>query len=140
MQELLAAGFNVTALTRETSTSTFPAGVTVKKIDYDALATVQSALAGQDAVVSVIGTLAIGNQKVLADAAVAAGVKRFIPSEFGINTRKTAGSTIGKILAGKTGFVDYLNELAKKNSSFSWTGVATGFFFDWVRPAPAIMR
>ncbi|KAH8881729.1 NAD(P)-binding protein [Thozetella sp. PMI_491] len=131
LKELLAAGFNVTALTRESSNSTFPAGVTVKKADYDSIESVQSAFAGQDAVVSVVGTLAIRSQTILADAALAAGVKRFIPSEFGINTRKLEGLAIGKILVGKTAFVDYLDELAKKNPSFSWTGVSTGFFFDY---------
>ncbi len=68
--------------------------------------------------VSVIGTLAIGSQKAIADAALAAGVKRFIPSEFGLNTRKLQNQTIGKVLLGKTGFVDYLDELAEEESFF----------------------
>jgi hypothetical protein len=63
---------------------------------------------------------------------VAAGVKRFIPSEFGINTREVRGTPIGKILAGKIAVVDYLEETARKNPSFSWTGLSTGLFFDWV--------
>lgn len=63
---------------------------------------------------------------------MAAGVKRFIPSEFGINTRKVQGTTIGKILAGKVAVVDYLAEKARENPGFSWTGLSTGLFFDWV--------
>jgi hypothetical protein len=83
--------------------------------------------------VSVVGTLAVPQQKTAIDAAVAAGVKRFIPSEFGINTRKVRGTPIGTILTGKIDVVDYLEEVAAKgDGGFSWTGLSTGLFFDWV--------
>jgi hypothetical protein len=102
-------------------------------VDYTSFDSLKSAFDGQDAVVSVVATLAVPGQKTAVDAAVAAGVKRFIPSEFGINTRKLEGKTIGKILASKIGIVDYLDEKAKENPSFTWTGLSTGLFFDWVR-------
>jgi uncharacterized protein YbjT (DUF2867 family) len=130
LEELVAAGFNVTALTRASSTSTFPEGVTVKKVDFESSDSLREAFAGQDAVVSAIATVAVGGQQPIIDAALAAGVKRYIPSEFGVNTRLTPGTTIGKILAGKVGVVDYLK--TKESSDFSWTGVSTGMFFDWV--------
>lgn len=130
LEELVAAGFNVTALTRASSTSTFPEGVTVKKVDFESSDSLEEAFAGQDAVVSAIATVAVGGQRPIIDAALAAGVKRYIPSEFGVNTRLTPGTTIGKILAGKVGVVDYLK--TKESPDFSWTGVSTGMFFDWV--------
>lgn len=129
LEELVAAGFNVTALTRATSTSTFPEGVTVKKVDFGSTESLKEAFAGQDAVVSAIATAAVGSQQLIIDAAIAAGVKRYIPSEFGINTRLTPGTTIGKILAGKVAVVDYLK--TKESPNFSWTGLSTGMFFDW---------
>jgi len=129
IEELVAAGFNVTALTRATSTSTFPEGVTVKKVDFSSPESLKEAFAGQDAVVSAIGSAAVGSQQPIIDAAIAAGVKRYIPSEFGINTRLTPGTTIGKILAGKVAVVDYLKK--KESPNFSWTGLSTGMFFDW---------
>ncbi|KAK3940002.1 hypothetical protein QBC46DRAFT_386420 [Diplogelasinospora grovesii] len=133
VQELLSAGFAVTALTREGSSSTdkLPAGVEVKTVDYTSFDSLRAAFSGQDAVVSVVGTTAVGNQKIAVDAAIAAGVKRFIPSEFGINTREVRDRPIGKILAVKIGIVDYLQEKAKENPSFTWTGLTTGSFFDW---------
>ncbi|KAB5584998.1 hypothetical protein GE09DRAFT_1048209 [Coniochaeta sp. 2T2.1] len=131
LEELVAAGFNVTALTRESSTATFPKGVTVKKVNFSDSKSLGEAFAGQDAVVSAIATAAIGTQTPIVDAAVAAGVKRYIPSEFGINTRLTPGTTIGKMLAGKVAVADYLAEKAKENPNFSWTGISTGMFFDW---------
>ncbi|OIW28169.1 NAD(P)-binding protein [Coniochaeta ligniaria NRRL 30616] len=129
LEELVAAGFKVTALTRATSTSTFPESVTVKKVDFSSPESLKEAFAGQDAVVSAIATVAVDSQEPIIDAAIAAGVKRYIPSEFGVNTRLTPGTTIGKILAGKVAVVDYLK--TKESPNFSWTGVSTGMFFDW---------
>ncbi|KXH35039.1 NmrA-like family protein [Colletotrichum nymphaeae SA-01] len=128
---LIDAGFEVTAVSRKESSATFPAEATVKKIDLSSVEAVTEVFKGQDAVVSVVGNAGFGSQKTLADAAVAAQVKRFIPSEFGINTRKARGSKIGGILTPKIEFVDYLIELSEKNSSFTWTGISTGPFFDW---------
>jgi hypothetical protein len=42
---------------------------------------------GIDAVVSVVGSLALATQISFIDAAIEDGVKRFIPSEFGCDTQ-----------------------------------------------------
>lgn len=133
IEQLLAAGFTVTALTRAsaTTTPTFPPGVTVAPVDYSSSASLAAALAGQDAVVSALATAVIGVQKGLVDAAVEAGVRRFVPSEFGIDTRKARGSVIGGILKGKVELVDYLEEISQDNKNFTWTGLSVGLFFDW---------
>ncbi|RYP66741.1 hypothetical protein DL771_007621 [Monosporascus sp. 5C6A] len=131
VKELLKAGYNVTVFTREDSTSTFPSEVSVRRVDYGSVESLKPALEGQDAVVSTLTTVAAGSQKPLVDAAVEAGVKRFIPSEFGINTRIVEGTAIGQLLQGKIKTVDYLEEKSKANSGFTWTGVSSGLFFDW---------
>ncbi|KAI1333935.1 hypothetical protein F5Y15DRAFT_421400 [Xylariaceae sp. FL0016] len=130
-EELVKAGFDVTALTRESSSSTYPSGVTPKGVDYGSVESLTAALQGQDAVVSTVATMATGGQQLLVDAAVAAGVKRLIPSEFGINSRILGSSAIGKILQGKIKTLDYINEKSKENPGFTWTGISTGLFFDW---------
>lgn len=79
-----------------------------------------------------MGAPGVGAQKLAVDAAVEVGVKRFIPSEFGINTRRVRDKPIGKILAGKIAIVDYLQEKAKENPDFTWTGLTTGLFIDGV--------
>ncbi|KAI0018577.1 hypothetical protein F4780DRAFT_750846 [Xylariomycetidae sp. FL0641] len=128
---LLDAGFSVTCLTRQGSSSTFPSGVRTVKVDYDSVASLRAALEGQDAVVSTIATAATGNQFPLVDAAVEAGVRRFVPSEWGVNSRILGSSAIGQILAGKIRTLDYAHAKARANPGFSWTGVSTGLFFDW---------
>lgn len=131
VRELVDAGFTVTALTREGSTSTFPAEVVSKTVDYTSVESLTSALEGQDALVSILATVAVAGQRPLVDAAVAAGVKRIIPSEFGINTRFLGKEPIGAILQGKIRTLNYIHEKSKQNPSFTWTGISTGLFFDW---------
>lgn len=113
----------------------------MKAVDYDSLESLKTALAGQDAVVSTIASPAVGSQQQnVADAAYASGVKRFIPSEFGINTRKLQGLKIAQILAGKTKLVDDLQKKAEENKTFTWTGISNGLFFHYVRAAIALVR
>lgn len=136
VQELVDQGFQVSVLSRGSGSESVPRGVTVKAVDYDDVESLKSALAGEDAVVSAIATGAVGGQQQrLADAAFAVGIKRFIPSEFGINTRKVQGLKIGHIVAGKTALVDDLQKKSEQKPDFTWTGLSTGLFFDLVRPS-----
>ena len=121
----------MTVLTRASSTSTFPPAVRVHKTDYDSSESLAEGFKGQDAVVSVIASAATGQQQKIVDAAVKAGIKRFIPSEFGIDTQNLEGG-IGKILSGKTATLNLLRKYAAETPGFSWTGLSTSLFFDWV--------
>ena len=135
VKALLDAGFTVTALTRIDSTSSVLPGAKVRKTDYSSPETIAEAFKGQDAVVSTIATAGIGQQQAVVDAAIKAGVKRFIPSEFGMDTTTITGGA-AKILGGKIALQGVLDKAAKENEGFSWTGISTGMFFDWVRFAP----
>lgn len=134
------AGFEVTVITRLESQATFTDRVTVKRIDITSKEAVESVLQGHDALVSTISPGAVGDQKTIIDAAVAAKVRRFMPSEFGVDTRRAEERSLGWILATKVSVTDYLAEVAKKNPWFSWTGLAVGLFFDWVRSRLPLMR
>jgi hypothetical protein len=89
------------------------------------------ALQGQDAVLSLVGQPGLPLQKKTADAAIAAGVKWFIPSEFGHNT--TDERVIGLLPAFSTKIEvnEYL--ASKEKDGLSWVSVITCLFFDWVR-------
>ncbi|KAI1371322.1 NAD(P)-binding protein [Hypoxylon crocopeplum] len=129
LDQLLKAGFQVTALTRQGTTHTFPSGVTVKAVDYDSIDSLTDALQGQDAVVVTLGGEALGKQFLLIEAAVKAGVKRFIPSEFGSDTfnEKTAQ------LPGYRDKIEVQKAVKKAaaESGITWTAVACGPFLDW---------
>ncbi len=136
VKALLESGFEVLAVTRQQSAATFPVGVTVKKVDTTSIDALTTALKGQDAVVSTISTAAVRTQTTIIDAAIAAHVKRFIPSEFGYNTREARGTKVGDQLKVKIEIVDYLIDLSKKYDWFTWTGLSTGTLFDWVSQTP----
>lgn len=130
----------MTAIARESSQSTFPENVEVRKADLTSAESVAKVLSGQDAVIITIASAAVGEQNPIIDGALAAGVKRVIPSEFGHNLEKVKHPVILKLLAGKIKAIERLNELSKANPSFTWTGIATEPFFDWVcflSPTPA---
>lgn len=72
--------------------------------------------------------MALGDQNKLIDAAIAAGVKRFLPSEYGSNTLDERGREIVPIFNAKLETIKYLKT---KEKEISWTSIVTGPFFDW---------
>ncbi|KIW84034.1 hypothetical protein Z517_03280 [Fonsecaea pedrosoi CBS 271.37] len=111
--------FDVTVLTRSVhSNGNGHVGndrVQYKQVDYDSVDSLTDALRAQDAVVSAIGkgdTARI--QHNLIDAAVAAGVKHFIPSEFGADLKNKKISAF-PIYKGKVALEAYLEEAASKS-------------------------
>ncbi|KAI4269330.1 MAG: hypothetical protein L6R38_007503 [Xanthoria sp. 2 TBL-2021] len=127
---LLKAGFNVTALTRKSSSATFPSEVKVQSVDdsypSDQLVAV---LKGQDAVINLLPPMSVEQHNSIADAAAEAGVKRFIPSEFGSDTTSPKIVELVPIFGNKTAITNYLK--TKESSGLSWTAVVNGAFFDW---------
>lgn len=128
LKAFLSSSFTTSVLSREGSTSTFPSGVNVVRANYDDPESLKKALQGQDAVISLVGGNALGDQEKLIDASIAAGVKRFFPSEFGSDTPNPRAREIVPFFAAKTGAVAYLKS---KESAISWTSVITGAFLDW---------
>ncbi|RTE78927.1 hypothetical protein BHE90_006583, partial [Fusarium euwallaceae] len=98
---LIDHGFKVTALTRASSCFALPADVDIKRVDFDSPESITEVLRGQEAVISTIGTIAVPAQLKLIDAAISANDKRFIPSEFGVDTRLVAGIKLESLLAVK---------------------------------------
>ena len=130
MQALIdSSAIEVSVLSRLSSTSTFPESVRVHKIEYSEAALVK-AFHGQDAVISAAGGSAILEQKTFIDAAIKAGVKRFFPSEFSVNTLDPGARDLVPIFQQKKEILDYLH--AKEEGGLTWTGIAVGLLFDWV--------
>jgi NmrA-like family len=126
-----APQLSVTALKRPGSTSTFPAATNLKVVETDfSPDTLVSNLKGQDAVISVIGGMGFGEQKGIIDAAVKAGVKRFLPSEFGINGQSEAVRQLTPFFAVKQEVLDYLVE--KEKDGLTWTSLIVGVLLDFV--------
>ena len=122
--------FTVSILARKSSKSTFPSHIKVHRIgdDYPE-AELLEAFKGQDAVVSTIATANVVQQKAIVDSAIKAGVKRFVPSEFGSDTlNQKAVAILPQYFKGKVETVEYLKE--KEKEGLTWTAFVTGPFFE----------
>lgn len=99
-----------------------------------------AAFKGQDVVICLIQSHLVSLHKKIIDAAVEAGVKRFIPSEFSSNATRSENMVPTPVGSGKIEIVNYLR--TKENSGVTWSALVTGAFFDlWVllsfiRPFP----
>lgn len=127
---LTDARFNISVLSRNSSTSTFPNHVKVHRINDDyPEAELLGAFQGQDTIISTIATVGVALQKKFIDAAIKAGVKCFVPSEFGGDTlNKSSVTMIPQYFKAKLETVEYLK--AKEKEGLTWTAFITGPFFD----------
>lgn len=129
VQELLNANFTVTALTRANSTSTFPSSVKVANVDYNDVESLTSALKGHDALVSTMSSASIDQQHKLVDAAMAAGVKRLIPSEFGCDISKPETRQL-PVFAQKVQIEEDI-ERKTRGTQTTYTFIFNNVFLDW---------
>ncbi|KAI3326748.1 NAD(P)-binding protein [Xylariaceae sp. AK1471] len=132
---LVSAGFAVTIITRPDSTSAFPAGLPVIRVDYSDEDALAAALAGQDGVVSVVGPGAVGAARGMVDAAARAGVKRYIINDFGWGLNKKGLPEFESIGEPRQVAWDRAMEYAQrdegKEDGFTWTGITIGNPTDW---------
>lgn len=77
-----------------------------------------------------MGTQGLAGQTLLADAAVAAGVQRFIPSEFGSDLANPLTAAL-PVFGYKLPVNAHLASLAAKNDQFTYTIIRNGAFLDW---------
>lgn len=80
--------------------------------------------------VSTLSSLALSDQTRLIDAAIAAGVRRFLPSEFGSDLDNPKARVL-PVYAGKVEVQNYLEKKVQSNPEFSYTIVRNGYFLDW---------
>ena len=130
LNKVVASGvFTVTVLRREGSKSTYPAGITVVDVDFESPDALKAALAGQDAVISLVGVPGLAAQTQVIDAAIAAGVKRFIPSDFGSDLDNPLARKL-PVFAHKVQVADYLAEKSRE-TALTYTLVSNAAFLDW---------
>lgn len=130
LKALSEEGFQVTGLSRHFPENSVPAGVKFINSDYSA-PSLLNAFKGQDAVISTVSSTnpgALDLQKSLIDTAIAAGVKIFVPSEYGVDTSDRSSPKFIPFLEGKIAILDYLRE---RQDNISWFALVTGSLFDW---------
>jgi hypothetical protein len=104
------------------------AGVTIAEVDYTDHAALTASLQGATTVVSTLqglGDVVLGTQGALLDAAVAAHVTRFIPSDFALDFTKTQPGTNRNLDLRRT-FHDRLD----RSGIPQWTSILNGGFME----------
>lgn len=122
--------FVVTALQRSSSKGKLENIVNVITIDdsYPSDALV-SAFSDQDAVINCMTSLAVNDQLRFVDAAVAAKVRRYVPSEYGLNKNRPDARALNSVFREKGEVQDYLR--SKESEGLEWMSVACGMWLKW---------
>jgi uncharacterized protein YbjT (DUF2867 family) len=121
-------GFNLTVLTRNAAAS-FPAGVTAEVVDFTSITALAAALQGQDAVVDAISSPDPTVSIRLIDAAVTAGVYRYIAPEFSNDPNNDRTRAL-PVFGGKKQIYEHLQKVASEHD-ITWTAISNGAFLDW---------
>jgi hypothetical protein len=100
-----------------------------QKCDFSTTS-LRSALAGQDLIISTTAGGDSDQQIDIIDAAVAAGVRRFMPHEFGHDTLNQKISRRIVKSAGRAKVIEHLRAVTTNTFDFEWIGVATGYTLD----------
>jgi hypothetical protein len=80
-------------------------------------------------VVNAITSLSVSEQHRIIDAAVEAGVKRYVPSEFGLNNLNPKAQALSPVFKEKGDVQLYLK--SKESAGLSWTSFACGMWLKW---------
>jgi uncharacterized protein YbjT (DUF2867 family) len=122
----------ITAIARTTSTATFPDSVVVKKGDLTDSSFLESAFAGQDIVIFMLGIELVfgGDETRFIEAAARAGVKYVVPSEFGCSSEIPAIRAGVPFLASRLKVNEQIQALGMKYIIFSTNG-----WLDFVSPS-----
>ncbi|CZT14705.1 related to 2`-hydroxyisoflavone reductase [Ramularia collo-cygni] len=102
-----------------------PPSIKIQKVDYTSTPSLISALQGQEALISLLPDFSL--QPKLIDAAIVAGVKHFIPSEFGSNTLHPQTAAL-PLFRDKISTREYLQS---KSREIGWTVIINGLLLDW---------
>ncbi|POS68676.1 hypothetical protein DHEL01_v212929 [Diaporthe helianthi] len=87
-----------------------------------------AAFTNQDAVINCVTTLAVRTQLQIISAAVEAGVRRFVPSEYGLNNNNPAARELCSVFREKGQVQDYLRTLEDR---MEWISFAVGMWLKW---------
>ena len=126
---------SVTILQRESSSakssSTLPPSTPVITIpDSYPTSALVSAFRGHDAVISCLTTLSITDQFRFIDAAIEAGVRRYVPSEYGLNNMRADAQALCSVFRDKGAVQAYLREKATEGK-IEWMSVSCGMWLKW---------
>jgi hypothetical protein len=119
----------VTVLRRQSSNADLPSVIPAITVPdtYPTEALVK-AFKGQDVVINCMTSLSVGEQYRLIDAAITAGVRRYVPSEYGLNNMRSDAQALNQVFKDKGLVQTYLRS---KEEVIEWMSVSCGMWIKW---------
>ncbi|KAB5522111.1 hypothetical protein GE09DRAFT_500858 [Coniochaeta sp. 2T2.1] len=131
---LAEPSFTVTVLQRASSKSKLPQGPKIITVpDSYPTSDLVAAFKGQDAIINCMTTFSVKDQYRIIDAAIAAGVQRYSPSEYGLNNMKPEAQALSTAFAEKGAVQAYLREKAEEGK-IEWMSISCGMWVAWSIP------
>jgi nucleoside-diphosphate-sugar epimerase len=123
--------FNLTVLQRASSKSRLPSHLKVITIQ-DSYPTdeLTAAFKGQDVIVNCMTSLSVTDQFRMVDAAITAGVQRYVPSEYGLNNMKPEARALNSVFGDKGRVQEYLRAKADEGR-IEWMSISCGMWLKW---------
>ncbi|KAF4553238.1 Hypothetical protein D9617_7g029650 [Elsinoe fawcettii] len=132
---LVSANFTVTVLQRASSKSqpAHQSSITIRTVPDDLpLDALISALRDHDAAITAIPLTSLEQHLTIASAAAQAGVKHYIPADFGsVDASASVSQELVPLFVRKTRVREHLDQLVGTHAGFHWTSLVNGHFFDW---------
>ncbi|KAK0648472.1 hypothetical protein B0T16DRAFT_506765 [Cercophora newfieldiana] len=127
LKALLAEpSLSVTVLKRESSHAALPPHVpSVTVPDSYPTDKLVEAFRGHDAIINCMTSVSIANQFRFIDAAIAAGVRRCIPSKYGLNNMRPDAQALNAVFRDKGAVQTYLRERAAEDR-IEWMSISCG--------------
>ncbi|KIW16070.1 hypothetical protein PV08_06121 [Exophiala spinifera] len=128
--------FDLTLITRGISTRKPRSDVRTVVVDFEDVSensTLVQALQGQDVLISTLNSaVAVKLEPRLVQAAIQAGVKRFMPSEYTFDITHSAARSLGdgNLIGERVSWADGLSRIASEGH-ITYTTLITGGFLDW---------
>ncbi|EPS39551.1 hypothetical protein H072_6663 [Dactylellina haptotyla CBS 200.50] len=123
--------FTITLLQRASSKATMPAHLeTITIKDTYPEDELIAAFTGQDVIVNCITSLSVGDQYRMIDAAIAAKVRRYVPSEYGLDNMRPEAQSLNHVFREKGEIQTYLRDKASKDE-IEWMSISCGMWIKW---------
>ena len=121
--------FTVKVLSRESSTAKFPDGITVHRVPDDyPVSKLTEAFQGVDVVIAALSMTSMSSQWQIIDACLAAKVKRYFPTEFGLDELPDWLLQLREMFKIKHDVRDFL--ISKESTGLEWTSICCNAFFE----------
>ncbi|EHK23109.1 uncharacterized protein TRIVIDRAFT_27827 [Trichoderma virens Gv29-8] len=123
--------FTITLIQRASSKAKMPAHLKAITVP-DSYPTDEliPAFRGQDVVINCMTSLSVADQFRIIDAAIAAGVRRYVPSEYGLNNMRRDAQALNLVFHDKGKIQEYLRAKAQAGV-IEWMSISCGMWIRW---------